>query len=207
MPDYKAMLKIGLTGGIGSGKTTIADLFAELNVPVIDADAIAREVVAFGSQALEQIRHAFGEQVIAADGSLDRSAMRELIFADAEQKRKLEAIVHPMVRQSILTRVESLDASYCIICVPLLVESGMLNLVDRVLVVDCPVETQIERVTKRDRLDEKIVRAIIASQATREQRKALANDLIDNASSDSMLAEQVKKLHNLYLYLSIRQDF
>ncbi|QCW84692.1 dephospho-CoA kinase [Methylotuvimicrobium buryatense] len=201
------MLKIGLTGGIGSGKTTIADLFAELNVPVIDADAIAREVVAFGSQALEQIRHAFGEQVIAADGSLDRSAMRELIFADAEQKRKLEAIVHPMVRQSILTRVESLDASYCIICVPLLVESGMLNLVDRVLVVDCPVETQIERVTKRDRLDEKIVRAIIASQATREQRKALANDLIDNASSDSMLAEQVKKLHNLYLYLSIRQDF
>lgn len=201
------MLKIGLTGGIGSGKTTIADLFAELNVPVIDADDIAREVVASGSQALEQIRHAFGERLIAADGSLDRIAMRELIFADTEQKRKLEAIVHPKVRQSILKRVASLDASYCIICVPLLVESGMVNLVDRVLVVDCPVETQIERVTKRDRLDEKIVRAIIASQATREQRKALANDLIDNASSDSMLAEQVKKLHNLYLYLSIRQDF
>lgn len=201
------MLKIGLTGGIGSGKTTIADLFAELNVPVIDSDDIAREVVASGSQALEQIRHAFGERVIAADGSLDRSAMRELIFADTDQKRKLESIVHPKVRQSILMRVASLDAAYCIICVPLLVESGMVNLVDRVLVVDCPVETQIERVTKRDRLDEKIVRAIIASQATREQRKALANDLIDNASTDSMLAEQVKKLHNLYLYLSIRQDF
>ena len=201
------MLKIGLTGGIGSGKTTIADLFAELDVPVIDADTIARELVASGGQALEQIRHSFGERVIAADGSLDRSAMRELIFADTEQKRKLEAIVHPKVRQSILKRVASLDASYCIISVPLLVESGMVNLVDRVLVVDCPVETQIERVTKRDRLDEKIVRAIIASQATREQRKALANDLIDNASSDYMLAEQVKKLHNLYLYLSIRQDF
>ncbi|HBA65645.1 MAG TPA: dephospho-CoA kinase [Methylococcaceae bacterium] len=201
------MLKIGLTGGIGSGKTTIADLFAELNVPVIDADDIAREVVAPGSQALEQIRHAFGEGVIAGDGSLDRGAMRELVFADTEQKRKLEAIVHPMVRQRILKRVASLDASYCIICVPLLVESGMVDLVDRVLVVDCSVETQIERVTKRDRLDEKIVRAMIASQATREQRKALANDLIDNASTDSMLAEQVKKLHNLYLYLSIRQDF
>ncbi|PKM36784.1 MAG: dephospho-CoA kinase [Gammaproteobacteria bacterium HGW-Gammaproteobacteria-10] len=201
------MLKIGLTGGIGSGKTTIADLFTELNVPVIDADDIAREVVAPGSQALEQIRHAFGERVIAGDGSLDRGAMRELVFADTEQKRKLEAIVHPMVRQRILKRAASLDASYCIICVPLLVESGMVDLVDRVLVVDCPVETQIERVTKRDRLDEKIVRAIIASQATREQRKALANDLIDNASTDSMLAEQVKKLHNLYLYLSIRQDF
>lgn len=201
------MLKIGLTGGIGSGKTTIAGLFAELNVPVIDADDIAREVVAPGSQGLEQIRHAFGERVIAAEGSLDRGAMRELIFADTEQKRKLEAIVHPKVRQSLLKRVASLDASYCIICVPLLVESGMVDLVDRVLVVDCSVETQIERVTKRDRLDEKIVRAIIASQATREQRKALANDLIDNASTDSMLAEQVKKLHNLYLYLSIRQDF
>lgn len=201
------MLKIGLTGGIGSGKTTVADLFAELNVPVIDADDIAREVVAPGSQALEQIRHAFGEWAIAADGSLDRSAMRELIFADTEQKRKLEAIVHPKVRQTILKRVASLDASYCIICVPLLVESDMVNLVDRVLVVDCPVETQVERVTKRDCLDEKIVRAIIASQVTREQRKALANDLIDNASSDSMLAEQVKKLHNLYLYLSVRQDF
>ncbi len=201
------MLKIGLTGGIGSGKTTIADLFAELNVPVIDADDIAREVVALGGQALEQIRHAFGERVIAADGNLDRGAMRELVFADTEQKRKLETIVHPMVRQSILKRVASLDASYCIICVPLLVESGMVNLVDRVLVVDCPVETQIERVTKRDRLDEKIVRAIIASQATREQRNAQADDLIDNTSSDSMLAEQVKKLHNLYLYLSIRQDF
>ncbi|CCE22376.1 dephospho-CoA kinase [Methylotuvimicrobium alcaliphilum] len=201
------MLKIGLTGGIGSGKTTIANLFAELNVPVIDADEIAREVVAPGSQALEQIRHAFSERVIADDGSLDRSAMRELIFADTEQKRKLEAIVHPKVRQSILKRVASLDASYCIICVPLLVESSMANLVDRVLVVDCPVETQIERVAKRDRLDEKIVRAIIDSQATREQRKALANDLIGNTSSDSMLAEQVKKLHNLYLYLSKRQDF
>ncbi|WP_404357725.1 dephospho-CoA kinase [Methylotuvimicrobium sp. KM1] len=201
------MLKIGLTGGIGSGKTTIADLFAKLDVPVIDADDIAREVVEPGSQALEQIRNAFGERVIAADGNLDRGAMRELVFADTEQKRKLEAIVHPMVRQSILKRVASLDASYCVICIPLLVESGMVNLVDRVLVVDCPVETQIERVTKRDCLDEKIVRAIIASQATREQRKALANDLIDNATSDSMLAEQVKKLHNLYLYLSIRQDF
>ena len=201
------MLKIGLTGGIGSGKTTIADLFSELDVPVIDADTIAREVVASGSQALEQIRLSFGERVIAADGSLDRSAMRELIFADTEQKRKLEAIVHPKVRQSILKRVASLDASYCIISVPLLVESGMVKLVDRVLVVDCPVEIQIQRVTKRDRLDETIVRAIIASQASREQRKALADDLIDNASPDSMLAEQVKKLHNLYLYLSIRQDF
>ena len=201
------MLKIGLTGGIGSGKTTIADLFSELDVPVIDADTIAREVVASGSQALEQIRLSFGERVIAADGSLDRSAMRELIFADTEQKRKLEAIVHPKVRQSILKRVASLDASYCIISVPLLVESGMVKLVDRVLVVDCPVEIQIQRVIKRDRLDETIVRAIIASQASREQRKALADDLIDNASPDSMLAEQVKKLHNLYLYLSIRQDF
>lgn len=201
------MLKIGLTGGIGSGKTTVAKLFAGLNIPVIDTDVIARELVEPGSRALAQIRQVFGVSMIAADGSLDRSAMRQLVFSDAEQKRKLEAILHPMIRKCVQDRVSLLEAPYCIIGIPLLFESGMTDLVDRVLVIDCPVETQIERVKERDGLDETLIRAIIASQVTRELRKSRADELIDNSATDSMLAEQVKKLHNLYLYLSIRQDF
>ncbi|GAB4268561.1 MAG: dephospho-CoA kinase [Methylomicrobium sp.] len=196
------MLRIGLTGGIGSGKTTVSNLFAELNVPIIDADIIARRLVTPGKPALQAILETFGERVIAVDGSLNRAAMRQLIFDDTEKKQKLESILHPLIRCDIETELVALTAPYCLLCIPLLFETGMFELVDRILVVDCPVETQIQRVIERDRLDEKTIRAIIASQAPRKLRLSRADDVIDNSALDSALAEQVKKLHNLYLSLT-----
>jgi dephospho-CoA kinase len=196
------MLKIGLTGGIGCGKTTVARLFAELGSPVIDADQIAHELVAKGQPALKQIDQQFDAGILNPDGSLNRSRLREIIFSDPAQKQKLESILHPLVYQSIQAELERLNAPYCIIAIPLLFETNMTHFVDRVLVVDCPVETQIARVRKRDQLSLERIRSIIDSQVSRDVRKAHADDLIDNSESDYRLAEQVKKLHNLYLSLS-----
>jgi dephospho-CoA kinase len=195
------MLKIGLTGGIGCGKTTVARLFAELGIPVIDADQIAHELVKKGQPALEQIERQFGADVLNPDGSLNRSRLREIVFSDPSQKQKLESILHPLVYQSIQAELERLDAPYCIIAIPLLFETHMAHFVDRVLVVDCPVETQIARVRKRDQLTLERIQSIIDSQVSRAFRKSHADDLIDNSESDYGLAEQVKKLHNLYLSL------
>jgi dephospho-CoA kinase len=196
------MLKIGLTGGIGCGKTTVARLFAELGSPVIDADQIAHELVAKGQPALKQIDQQFDAGILNPDGSLNRSRLREIVFSDPAQKQKLESILHPLVYQSIQAELERLNAPYCIIAIPLLFETNMTHFVDRVLVVDCPVETQIARVRKRDQLSLERIRSIIDSQVSRDVRKAHADDLIDNSESDYRLAEQVKKLHNLYLSLS-----
>jgi dephospho-CoA kinase len=196
------MLKIGLTGGIGCGKTTVARLFAELGSPVIDADQIAHELVAKGQPALKQIDQQFDAGILNPDGSLNRSRLREIIFSDPAQKQKLESILHPLVYQSIQAELERLNAPYCIIAIPLLFETNMTHFVDRVLVVDCPVETQIARVRKRDQLSLERIRSIIDSQVSRDVRKSHADDLIDNSESDYRLAEQVKKLHNLYLSLS-----
>lgn len=196
------MLKIGLTGGIGCGKTTVACLFAELNIPVIDADDIARQLVEKGQPALNRIALEFGPDILDADGALNRSQLKALIFSDPTKRQTLEGILHPLVYQTIQASLEKLDAAYCIICVPLLIETGMTGFVDRVLVIDCPEEIQIERVQVRDRLAPKTIRAIIATQVPRSVRIASADDLIDNSEPDSGLAEQVKKLHNLYLSLS-----
>jgi dephospho-CoA kinase len=196
------MLKIGLTGGIGCGKTTVARLFAELGSPVIDADQIAHELVAKGQPALKQIDQQFDGGILHPDGSLNRSRLREIVFSDPAQKQKLESILHPLVYQSIQAELERLNAPYCIIAIPLLFETNMTHFVDRVLVVDCPVETQIARVRKRDQLSLERIRSIIDSQVSRDVRKSHADDLIDNSESDYRLAEQVKKLHNLYLSLS-----
>jgi dephospho-CoA kinase len=196
------MLKIGLTGGIGSGKTTVTRLFANLNIPIIDADIIAHQLVKPGQPALARIRSVFGQQVINPDGSLNRSELRSIVFADANLKQKLEAILHPLVLRKIQAEADALNAPYCIISIPLLFETGMDRWVDRILVVDCPVETQIARVKHRDGLSEETIRTIIASQASRELRNTQADDLIDNSKSNSQLAEQVKTLHNLYLSLS-----
>ncbi|MGJ0492044.1 dephospho-CoA kinase [Methylobacter sp.] len=196
------MLKIGLTGGIGCGKTTVARLFAELGSPVIDADQIAHELVAKGQPALKQIDQQFDAGILNPDGSLNRSRLREIVFSDPAQKQKLESILHPLVYQAIQTELERLNAPYCIIAIPLLFETNMTHFVDRVLVVDCPVETQIARVRKRDQLSLERIRSIIDSQVSRDVRKSHADDLIDNSESDYRLAEQVKKLHNLYLSLS-----
>lgn len=196
------MLKIGLTGGIGCGKTTVARLFAELGSPIIDADQIAHELVAKGQPALKQIDQQFDAGILNPDGSLNRSRLREIVFSDPAQKQKLESILHPLVYQAIQTELERLNAPYCIIAIPLLFETNMTHFVDRVLVVDCPVETQIARVRKRDQLSLERIQSIIDSQVSRDVRKSHADDLIDNSESDYRLAEQVKKLHNLYLSLS-----
>lgn len=200
------MLKIGLTGGIGCGKTTVARVFEQLKTPVIDADEIAHQLVAIGQPALARIRQEFGKDVLNPDGSLNRKKLRELIFSDPKQKQKLESILHPLVYQSIQAELNRLNTPYCIICIPLLFETNMTHLVDRILVVDCSVETQIERIRKRDNMTIERIQSIIDSQVSRAYRKEQANDLIDNSETDDRLAEEVKKLHNLYLSLSTCQD-
>ena len=174
------MLKIGLTGGIGCGKTTVAKIFEHLNIPVIDADEIAHQLVAIGQPALAGIRQVFGADCINPDGSLNRKKLRDVIFSDRQQKQKLEALLHPLVYQAIQTQLAQLHAPYCIISIPLLFETDMTALVDRILVVDCPVKTQIERVQQRDNITIDRIRAIIDSQASRTYRKTHADDVIDN---------------------------
>lgn len=196
------MLKIGLTGGIGCGKTTVARLFAELGSPVIDADRIAHELVVKGQPALEQIQRQFGAGILDPDGSLNRPRLRDIVFSNPAQRQKLEAILHPLVYQTIQAEIEKMNAPYCIIAIPLLFETDMAHFVDRVLVVDCPVEIQIARVQQRDHLTVETIQSILDSQVSRAFRKSHADDLIDNSVSDYGLAEQVKKLHNLYLSLS-----
>ncbi|NOT12590.1 MAG: dephospho-CoA kinase [Methylococcaceae bacterium] len=196
------MLKIGLTGGIGCGKSTVARLFAELNIPVIDADEIAHQLVEKGQPALTRITNAFGPSVLTDEGTLNRSHLKDLIFSDNRNKQTLEAILHPLIYQSIQSTTEKLSAPYCIICIPLLIETEKTESVDRILVVDCPVETQIARVQSRDHLSDEKIQAIIANQVSRAVRISKADDIIDNSEMEYGLAESVKKLHNLYLSLS-----
>ncbi|EIC30223.1 MULTISPECIES: dephospho-CoA kinase [Methylomicrobium] len=196
------MLKVGLTGGIGCGKTTVSNLFAEMGVPILDADQTARELTEKGQPALDRIREAFGQQVFNPDGSLNRLQLKKLIFSDDRKKRQLEAILHPMILAALAAKAERLDVPYCILSIPLLFESKLEPLVDRILVVDCPLELQIERISRRDKLDFKVIRSIIGSQVSRDYRRKHADDLLDNSQADNPLAEQVKKLHNLYISLS-----
>jgi dephospho-CoA kinase len=196
------MLKIGLTGGIGCGKSSVARLFAVQNIPVIDADEISHQLVAKGQPALHQITREFGQSLLKEDGTLDRSQLKDLIFSDCKNKQKLEAILHPLIFQSIQSEIKNLNAAYCIICIPLLIETNWTDSVDRVLVVDCPVETQIERVRNRDNLTIEKIQAILENQVSRAVRLSKADDVINNSEIETGLAEQVKKLHNLYLSLS-----
>ncbi|MGZ4954931.1 MAG: dephospho-CoA kinase [Methylobacter sp.] len=200
------MLKVGLTGGIGCGKSTVAKIFADLNIPVLDADEIAHRLVEKGQPALAQIQQEFGKAILNPDGSLNRQHLREIVFSDLKQKQKLESILHPLVYKTIQAELEQLASPYCIISIPLLFETNMTHLVDRILVIDCPVETQIERVKTRDNLTVERIQSIIDNQVSRAYRKANAEDLIDNSTTDYRLAEQVKKLHNLYLSLSAYRD-
>lgn len=196
------MLKIGLTGGIGSGKSTAAQLFASFDIPVIDADLIAYQISQPGQPALVSIAQSFGDEIMNADSSLNRAKLRSLVFSEPDKKQQLEAILHPLIYSEIEAQIAQLETKYCIVCIPLLIETQKTSRVDRVLVVDCSVEQQIARVKSRSQLTEAQIQAIIATQASRAQRLAIANDIIDNSKSSSNLAEQVKKLHNLYLLLS-----
>lgn len=196
------ILKIGLTGGIGCGKTTVCDLFAELGISIIDADLIAREIVEPGQPALSQLSQYFGPQILHADGSLNRAALRQTIFKDEAARQTINAIMHPLIFKDIEQRINKLDSLYCIVAVPLLFETGYQNKFDRVLVIDCDPETQIQRVSQRDQADLQQIQAIIDSQIPRARRLELADDIIVNVSSLQILAEQVKKLHNSYTKLA-----
>lgn len=200
------MLKVGLTGGIGCGKTTVSELFAELGVAVIDADLIARRLVQPGQPALRQIVAMWGKDMLESDGSLNRSRLRERVFSQPETKQALEALLHPLIFQAMRTEMAVLNDPYCLLAIPLLFETQMTALADRILVIDCPTQLQIERVRRRDQLSTGQIEAIIASQVSREYRLAHADDLIENTASNDKLAEDVKKLHNLYLSFSNCQD-
>lgn len=192
-------LRIGLTGGIASGKSTVADMFAELGATVIDTDVIAREVVSPGQPALDEIREIFGPQVFAPDGGLDRAAMRAVVFADEAARHKLEAILHPRIRLATLEQAAGAGGAYQLIVVPLLVESPLRSFVDRVLVVDCDTEAQIGRLLARDAETEEQARRLIAAQASREDRLAIADDIIRNDGELQATRDQVLALHHSYL--------
>lgn len=191
---------VALTGGIGSGKSTVADLFAERGATIVDTDAIAHELTAPGGAAMDAIRAQFGPAVVRADGGLDRDAMRERAFGDPQARHALEAILHPLIRAESMRRIAHASGPYAIHVVPLLVESGgRSGHFDRVLVVDCPVEVQIERVRRRSGLSTERIESILAAQASREQRLALADDVIDNGGEADALPGQVERLHRRYV--------
>ena len=199
------MLRIGLTGGIGSGKSTVASLFQTLGVPVRDTDQIAREVVAPGQIALQEIRAAFGEGVIATDGTLDRAKLRSIVFADAVNRRRLEDIMHPRIYDAVKAWLDSLSTPYCVVTVPLLFEAGWQDRFDRILVVDVPEETQLRRTVERDGIPYGDAAAIIATQIGRQTRLAQADDIITNDGDLAALALQVEQLHQRYLALASQQ--
>lgn len=193
------MRVIGLTGGIASGKSAAAEHFATLGVPVIDADQIARELVEPGKPALERICERFGKTILLDNGDLNRPALREIIFKDARARHDLEAILHPLIRETIIQRIDELDAPYCVVVIPLLAESEDWAMLDRRLVIDCPEDLQLERLQQRDRLDPEQANRILAAQASREQRKAIADDIIDNSHDLAHLQRAVEQLHEKYL--------
>lgn len=196
------MLIIGLTGGIGSGKSTVVGLFRKLGIGVIDADEIAHQLVEPGNAALENIANLFGQEYLQPDGSLDRRRMRQRIFSDPVAKEKLESILHPLIREEMLEQGGKLESPYCIFSIPLLFEQGWQDMVDRVLVIDCTVELQIQRICKRDNITEQEAMAIINSQIDRSSRLQAADDIIENSDDMASLADKVNVLHKHYLQLA-----
>ncbi len=200
--DNKQRLKVGLTGGIASGKTTVANSFAGLGVPIIDTDVIARQVVMPGEPALEEIRIRFGDSVFKRSGELDRSAMRKLIFSDDDLRFALENILHPLIGAETRRLSDAAEGNYQIIVVPLLVGSPLLQFVDRVLVVDCDEDTQVARLLARDTETTQQARKIISAQASRAERLAIADDVINNNEGLEKMQQQVVLLDRKYHLLA-----
>ncbi|MBK7540397.1 MAG: dephospho-CoA kinase [Candidatus Competibacteraceae bacterium] len=196
------MLVVGLTGGIGSGKTAVSDRFGHYGVPVIDTDQLARELVEPGQPALAEIAKAFGPACLDEQGQLRRDHLRERVFADPASRRQLEAILHPRIRAAMQARVAALATPYCLVVIPLLVETGMRELVDRVLVVDVSEIEQIRRVMRRDEISEEQARRILAAQVRRDRRLALADDVLENTGDFDALNHQIAALHERYLALA-----
>ncbi|MCB1857062.1 MAG: dephospho-CoA kinase [Gammaproteobacteria bacterium] len=193
------MLTIGLTGGIGSGKSAASNQLEHLGVPVIDADLTAREVVMPGEPALELITQRFGAEILNPDGTINRSRLRALVFQDSQARRDLEGILHPRIRQRMKDRLSRLSSAYAVLSIPLLVETHQVDSVDRVLVVDCPEAVQIQRIQARDHATKDQARAILAAQCDRQTRLRAADDIIDNSGDLEQLKAQVVALHARYL--------
>jgi dephospho-CoA kinase len=193
---------VGISGGIGSGKTTVTDLFAKYGIEVIDADVIAREVVEPGTPALKAIVDKLGQSVLDPSGSLDRAKLRSLVFNDIEVKNWLNQLLHPAIRQQMLLQTQQAKSAYCLLSVPLLVENKLNEQVDRVVIVDVDEQTQLQRTLLRDKTNAPQIRAIMNAQATRQQRLAVADDIIDNNGKADDLAKQVVHLHQHYLQLA-----
>lgn len=195
-------LKVGLTGGIGSGKTTASKLFAALDVPVIDADVIARSLLLPGTAASRQVIEALGPDIAVSNSEVDRSRLRQRVFADEQARKTLESILHPIVRQRISDATATLSAAYCIIVIPLLFEAGQQDLVDRILVIDSPRELQIERARQRDHTTADDIQRIIDSQIPAQERLARADDIIRNDNGIEQLQSQVHELDAYYRSLN-----
>lgn len=193
---------VSLTGGIGSGKSTVAKAFAALGVPLVDADVIAREVVEPGSPTLNAIAQRFGPVVLTADGSLDRAALRARIFSDLEEKTWLNDLLHPLIKRQTKQQLRSARAPYVLWVVPLLIENNLQHRADRVLVVDVEREVQIARTLSRDSVSRKHVENILAAQVPRQRRLACADDIIDNSGRPDELMDRVATLHRRYLALA-----
>ena len=198
------MLRIGLTGGIASGKSTVADLFAGFGATVIDTDQIARDVVMPGRPALAALTAALGREILGPDGNLDRQRLRECIFRDAATRGIVEGILHPPIISELIRQADSAPGPYQVLVIPLLVEGGRRGLVDRVLVVDCPEQQQIERLMRRDGETRKNAARALAAQATRAKRLAAADDVIANDGDPAKLVERVTGLDREYRRLAAK---
>ncbi len=201
--DTPRPLCIGLTGGIGSGKSEAADEFSRLGAAVIDTDLIARQLVEPGQPALAEIIKSFGKDVLDAGGRLDRARMKQRIFADVQQRRQLESILHPRIRKQVLREAAQAQAPYCLLVIPLLVETRADYSLDRVLLIDCPEALQRQRIRTRDAMSEVDIDAALRAQASRAERQAVAHDIILNDAGLPALTVAVKRLHRQYEELAI----
>ena len=201
-PAEQRVWRVGLTGGIASGKSAVTDMFAALGIPVIDTDLIAREVVSPGSPALQEIAGAFGADVLLTDGSLDRPRLRKIVFSEPARRKQLEAITHPRIGVAMEAQCRQAGGPYQVVVVPLLIESGLDQRVDRVLVVDCPEELQLSRLMMRDGESTAHAKQLLAAQLSRTERLARADDVVDNAGSLADTRQRVTELDAVYRELA-----
>jgi dephospho-CoA kinase len=198
-------LVVGLTGGIASGKSLVGAMFAKLGAPLIDTDQVARDVVAAGEPGLAAVAAEFGSAVLLASGELNRRALRSVVFADDDKRRRLEAILHPLIRARTRAKLAELESAYALVAVPLLVETSFDELVDRILVVDCPESLQLERLMRRDAIPKAEALAMVKAQVDRATRLKAAHDVVDNSGSADATRRQVEILHRRYLDLAAQR--